>query len=152
MGIEPKYNKEEIEAEFNRKLIATDSQIILAFQRAGEDFFTDATLQPGGADAHSLGFYQDRTTALRKSIGYYIFRDGELLFFKEDSLPPEAKAEVQALVIKKGYQLIGVAGMGYASYVEAKGYNVISNQAEAAIINLREYISDLAVFAQKEGE
>lgn len=152
MGIEPKYDASEIEAEFNRKLIATDEMIIMAFSRAGEDFFTEATMQPGGDEAHSLGFYHDQTTALRKSIGFYIFRDGQLVFSKENQMPPEAKAEIQALVVKKGYQLIGVAGMAYASYVEAKGYNVISNQAEKAVINLREYISDLAVFAQKEEE
>jgi len=150
MGLTPKFNAEEIEAEFNRKLIATDEQIILAFSRAGDDFVTEATLQPGGEDAHSLGFYKDQTTALRKSIGYYIFRDGELVFFKETAMPPEAKAEVQALVIKKGYQIIGIAGMAYASYVEAKGYNVISNQAEMAIMNLREYINDLAEFVKKD--
>ena len=38
---------------------------------------------------------------------------------------------------KSGYQLIGVAGMDYASHVESKGYNVITSLSVVALVDLR---------------
>ena len=47
-----------------------------------------------------------------------------------------ARYMVEQLEEKPGYQLVGVAGMQYASEVESRGLNVISSQAETALVNL----------------
>ena len=49
---------------------------------------------------------------------------------------------------EKGIQLIGIAGMNYASFVESKGYNVISYQADVCIVDLAMYLETLEVIEQ----
>lgn len=70
--------------------------------------------------------YTDRTGNLKNSIGYAVIKDGKVV----------RRAYISALnekalnkVIKdnpKGVVLVVLAGMKYAVYVEAKGYNVLS--------------------------
>ena len=43
---------------------------------------------------------------------------------------------------KGGYQLIGVAGMEYASYVESMGYNVITSQQDTVLVDLKDLLKD----------
>jgi hypothetical protein len=52
---------------------------------------------------------------------------------------------------KSGYQLIGVAGMEYASEVEARGYNVITSQADTAIIDLTSSLKSFKDRMNKKG-
>ena len=85
-------------------------------------------------EARSSGSYKDQTGNLRSSVGYVIVVDGKVV--KSSSFETvkgggqgssEGKAYVQTLVSKfpQGIALIVVAGMNYASYVSAKGYNVL---------------------------
>ena len=85
-------------------------------------------------EARSSGSYKDQTGNLRSSVGYVIVVDGKVV--KSSSFETvkgggqgssEGRAYVQTLVSKfpQGIALIVVAGMNYASYVSAKGYNVL---------------------------
>ena len=74
---------------------------------------------------------------LRSSIGYIIAKDGEVVkenFVESDKGTDKTTgkykgrrlAEEVSLSHAGGYILVGVAGMEYATAVEAKGYEVIS--------------------------
>jgi hypothetical protein len=136
MGI--KANMSGFEHSVEQQREGLYERIVEAFIRAGENFVTQARDQ---VQDHALGTYLDQTTNLRNSIGYFIFVDGQLLH--ENSTHEENRAEVQELVKPKGIQLIGIAGMNYASFVEAKGYNVISMQAETCYLNLESYLETI---------
>ena len=122
------------------------TRIINAFIYAGETFIANAR---GQMQDHAMGTYKDVTTNLRNSIGYFIFHDGELV--KEVSNIVTNKALVQDIVKPKGIQLIGIAGMNYASFVESKGYNVISYQADVCMVDLAMYLETLEVIEQGSG-
>jgi len=55
------------------------------------------------------------------------------------------KSKVEEFVKPSGFQLILIAGMNYASYVESKGYNVISYQADICMVDLGFYLEKLEV-------
>lgn len=114
-----------------------EEKILFALHTAGESFVKECREQPQG---HDKGFYDDQTGNLRNSIGYYIYKDGQLIEEGTTKVNNEEnKGLISDLVEESGWTLIGVAGMNYASYVEAKGYNVISNQADQVFVDLDEY-------------
>lgn len=133
-------------------------RILDAFIRAGEEFVTNAREQ---MQDHAMGTYKDVTANLRNSIGYFIFHNGRNVFQnpstneftgpESEGKLPEAEIAANNLtaikdVIKpEGFQLIGVAGMNYASFVESKGYNVISYQADVCLVDLATYLENLDV-------
>lgn len=80
------------------------------------------------------GGFDDHTGNLRGSIGFSIYHNGELVtsggFDSRGSEEGEQNAK-RALsgysdIPPVGWCLLIVAGMSYATYVEAKGYNVLS--------------------------
>ncbi len=91
-------------------------------------------------EARDHGKYTDRTGNLRSSIGYSVVEDGVTL---RDSAPqsfsgPEGSGaqgaengksflETVKSSHNKGLVLIVTAGMNYAVYVEARGYNVLTS-------------------------
>jgi hypothetical protein len=115
-------------------------RVINSFIRAGENFIVNAR---GQMQSHAMGTYMDQTTNLRNSIGYFIFHDGQPV--KEVSNLLTNKTLIQDYVISKGIQLIGIAGMNYASHVESKGYNVISYQADLCVVELAMYLGVVGV-------
>lgn len=87
-------------------------------------------------EAIESGSYKDRTKNLRSSVGYVVVVDGQV--YKTGSFgKPDGNSEgknagmsyARSLAGKfpKGIVLIVVAGMRYASYVSAKGYNVLDS-------------------------
>lgn len=87
-------------------------------------------------EALDNGSYTDRTKNLRSSVGYIVVVDGQV--YKTGSFgKPDGNSEgknagmsyARSLAGKfpKGIVLIVVAGMRYASYVSAKGYNVLDS-------------------------
>lgn len=74
--------------------------------------------------ARDLRTYKDRTGNLRSSIGYVVFKDGKPVKRGSSGNKQEASAARTALLdslqgkFPKGFALIVVAGMNYASYVE----------------------------------
>lgn len=93
--------------------------------------------------ARSTNSYKDQTGNLRSSLGYVVAIDGKVVQMsdfapsdKKTEKPPdkvtgqrEGKAYAQQLLDKfpTGIVLLVVAGMNYASYVSAKGYDVLDS-------------------------
>lgn len=128
-----------------KKMEEVEKRIEVALKYAGEMFVKECREQPQG---HDLGYYNDRTANLRNSIGYYIFHNGELTHDGSGMVhAAENVQEIARLVDSKGWNLIGIAGMNYASYVEAKGYNVITKQTDSVYVRLETYIKDIQQFA-----
>lgn len=106
--------------------------------RAGENAVTFA---------RNLDTYKDQTKNLRNSVGYVIVHDGQIVsnlfpgsgegVAKGQSYAKKIASEAGGLK-SKGWILIVVAGMEYAAYVEAKGYDVLSGAGNM----LRSYISE----------
>jgi hypothetical protein len=113
-------------------------------------FVEDARSQPEG---HHLGFYDNRTFMLRNSIAAYIFRDGFLIWANERGHAAENRKIISEEVVLtyKGFDVIGMAGKFYASYVEkihasymeSKGYNVVTNQGNVFILDLTKLMSTM---------
>ena len=97
-------------------------------------------------EARDNGSYQDQSGNLRSSIGYAVVWDGKVvetaqvdkvIVKKEgktvsegDNGISEGERFLQSRIKKarrKGIVLIVTAGMNYAEYVEARGYNVLSS-------------------------
>ena len=88
--------------------------------------------------ARTNGNYEDQTGNLRHSVGYIIVENGATVLASADV---EIKSGVGANGVKmgkkyaeqlaqkytKGIVLIVYAGMNYASYVSAKGYDVLDS-------------------------
>lgn len=91
-------------------------------------------------NTYSEQAYRDRTNNLRSSIGFVIFKDGQIVssYFNKSgsgnegdggkgaSRGLESAEEESGQVSSNGYVCVLVAGMHYASSVETKGYDVIS--------------------------
>lgn len=87
-------------------------------------------------EAIENGSYTDRTKNLRSSVGYVVVVDGKVYKASEFGKPDgnsvgrtagQSYARSLAGKFPKGIVLIVVAGMNYASYVSAKGYNVLDS-------------------------
>ncbi len=99
--------------------------VIKALNFIGQEFIRNARLS---------GDYTDRTGNLRSSIGYAIYENGkELNSVFEIARNDEGEQGVKSgkdlakeKVSKNGIALIVTAGMDYALYVEAKGFNVLT--------------------------
>lgn len=86
--------------------------------------------------ARSTNSYKDQTGNLRSSIGYVVAVDGEVVQSSsfevvKDGADGSRDGKSYALDLVKqfpeGIVLIVVAGMNYASYVSAKGYDVLDS-------------------------
>lgn len=86
--------------------------------------------------ARSTNSYKDQTGNLRSSIGYVVAVDGEVVQSSsfevvKDGADGSRDGKSYALDLIKqfpeGIVLIVVAGMNYASYVSAKGYDVLDS-------------------------
>ncbi len=77
--------------------------------------------------------YQDQTGNLRASVGYIVVCDGEICELagfddtKEGASVGREYAQKLAANHPQGFALIVVAGMNYAEYVAAKGYDVLDS-------------------------
>lgn len=157
MALKSNFNESKSMKDIERQAESLYQKIINSFIMAGEEFVKDAR---GQAQNHGAGQYEDVTANLRNSIGYYVFHNGKLIVGKEPGTLPGKKnegklsaaeialineGEIKERINPKGFQLIGIAGMNYASHVESKGYNVISYQADTCVINLAGYLENLEI-------
>jgi hypothetical protein len=149
MALKSNYNSASFGRDIQRQADSIHERILQTFIRAGEEFVKQAREQ---MQEHAMGTYKDVTANLRNSIGYYIFFDGKSVFQNPVSgeyAGPKtegrlSKSEIEGINTKairdivnpRGFQLIAVAGMNYASHVESKGYNVISYQVDVMVIDL----------------
>ena len=89
--------------------------------------------------AREHGSYTDRTGNLRNSIGYVVVQYGRIVTENFSIVSGHEKAKAQArnyaievareLSANKTY-LVWVAGMEYAKYVEAKGFDVLQGSGD----------------------
>ena len=103
-------------------------------------------------EARDNGSYMAQTGNLRSSIGYVVVVDGQIVRKNvvdlvkngtEGTKEAEAFLERLASEHSSGICLIVVAGMNYASYVEGRGYNVLTSAellAERLVPQLLEQI------------
>lgn len=99
----------------------------------GLQIITEARLKEG----HAVGGFNDQTGNLRASIGYIVLYDGNVITTDFQSAIEGTQigldyANEVALSYPKGFVLIIVAGMKYATYVEDLGYDVISGSTMMA--------------------
>lgn len=78
--------------------------------------------------AQSQRAFQDQTGNLMASIGWAVIKDGRVVeqggFQGAEQGSATGLALVDEAKSSEGYELIFVAGMHYATFVEAKGYDV----------------------------
>jgi hypothetical protein len=88
------------------------------------------------SEARTNGNYIDRTGNLRSSIGYVVVVDGNIVLMSSFAAIKQGKQGstrgkrfIEQLINKfpTWICLILVAGMNYAGYVSAKGYNVLDS-------------------------
>lgn len=106
--------------------------------------------------AREHGSYTDQTGNLRHSIGYVIIQYGKVVSenFSNGNGYPEAQQAARDAAMKVASELpnmhtylVWVAGMEYARYVEARGYDVIQgsgnwveSNVEALKAEFRQYL------------
>lgn len=120
MGITPMFGNGLIAAQAAAFQKRVEQAAIFLMQYLGEELVKYAK------DKHN---YTDRTGNLTNSIKYVVVRNKEIVFGPDLSSTGQAAALQAALkmidTLPDCISLIIVAGMNYAAYVEAKGYNVI---------------------------
>ncbi len=127
MPIRQKTSKEDINAYIERRVLLMKQAMIRKMMVVGEKVINQA---------RTSGNYKDQTGNLRSSVGYVIISDG--IIIQESSFEVVGKgvegsksgkefAERLARQHSKGLILIVVAGMKYAKYVSARGYDVIDS-------------------------
>ena len=117
----------EVDAYLDEQIERIEQLIIYNLSYVGEQCLTEA---------RNTNSYKDQTGNLRSSIGYTIVKDGRVIRQSDFAVVrkgSEGKSEgeqfARSLASKfpEGIVLIVVAGMNYASYVSAKGYNVLDS-------------------------
>lgn len=128
-----------VKESIDRFIKTARQELIIRLAHIGEQVVNEARSYNGKA-------YQDQTGNLRSSTGYVIVEDGRVIDISDFSqIPPKSdpkgeagkgsdqgKAYARRLAAgyPQGITLIVVAGMQYAAYVSARGYNVLDS-AEA---------------------
>lgn len=147
MGIRPRYTKVDVKEFVEEFYKETEAKLIEMLEYVGEGFVEQARKM-----SKMEGGFGDVTGNLRSSLGYFIVKDGKII--KENvrisnkgsdrhSGLSQAKVYIQGIMESDGLRIYGIAGMEYASEVEARGLNVISVQADLAIIELRGLLSQV---------
>lgn len=146
MGIKAQFTQEQLKRRFDAFLAMVKKKQIARMQRLGEMCLIEARNNKG---------YMMQTGALLSSTGYMIFVDGVALHSQFDAASGaesnaaqngiKAGQELAEKVGKntKGIALVVVAGMNYAAYVEAKGYNVLSSAEHLAQRELPRMLEEL---------
>ena len=135
MAIKPNFTKDDVRKRFDAFLNEIEKKQIARLQRLGEMCLVEARTNKG---------YMMQTGALLSSTGYEVFVDG-VAIHSQFVAASGAESNAAETGIKsgqsiaesigkgtKGIALVVVAGMNYAAYVEAKGYNVLSSAEHLA--------------------
>ena len=135
MGIKANFTKNDIQKRLDAFVDMVEKKQIARLQRLGEMCLIEARSNKG---------YMMQTGALLSSTGYEVFVDGVAIHSQFDAASG-AESEAATKGVKtgqsiaekigketKGVALVVVAGMNYAAYVEARGYNVLSSAEHLA--------------------
>ena len=135
MAIKPNFTKDDVRKRFDAFLNEIEKKQIARLQRLGEMCLVEARTNKG---------YMMQTGALLSSTGYEVFVDGVAIHSQFDAASgAESNAAETGIKsgqsiaetigkVTKGIALVVVAGMNYAAYVEARGYNVLSSAEHLA--------------------
>lgn len=110
-----------------------EGKLNITFDKIKEKFINEATnkfIEVGERciiEARDNGAYTDRTGNLRNSVGYVVLLNSVEKSKRNISALNQKLTEELKNKYTKGLVLIVVAGMNYAAYVEAKGFNVLSS-------------------------
>lgn len=137
--MKPKFTQKSIRRHIDRAIEGFENVLIDTFSQVGAQFVRDARLTQT---------YKDQTGNLRHSIGFTVLKDGVSIFenFENDGVGTgKARELINNLSddFRKGYALIVVAGMNYAAYVEAKGYDVITGSSLQAETELKRILNKI---------
>lgn len=122
MGIVPTFGNGAIAAQVRAFQERVEKAAVFQLQYLGENLVNYAK------DQHN---YTDRTGNLTNSMGYAVVRGFKIVTYGGENQPGEGADNALSVAMQYAQQctntfsLIVVAGMNYAAYVEAKGYNVI---------------------------
>ena len=107
--------------------------------------------------ARQTDSYKDQTGNLRSSIGYVIVENGRIIkasnFAPSDKGTDKSKGQKEgkayakklAALFPSGITLLIVAGMNYAAYVSAKGYDVLDSSELKADLLTENMLKQLGV-------
>ncbi len=126
MGIKLLTTRKQIEGKITKALQRKEEKYIQKLTEAGNILVTEAIRS---------GDYQDQTGRLRRSIGFVVMKDGVLVseYFQGGATAYEAKEKaINGANQHQGIVLAVIAGENYASYVESKGYNVLTTARQIA--------------------
>jgi len=164
MGITPLFKQEDVLKQLNLGKEMIEDQILRVLKFVGEEFaknararVTETIYERTVYDKH--GNARERqpwelTGNLRSSIGYFVLKNGEVIDQKFQDNPAGKEAAEKLLnkiPNKDGLQLIGVAGMDYASYVESRGFDVITTSGDIAIVSLKRKIKQFQDMLNRRG-
>lgn len=138
---------QQVGLEFVRD--ARSKQPSVDYHSDAADIVSATKLAGASIDLVSAGGFNDQTGNLRSSIGFVIFYNGEIVSENFEESPrgtdkatglTEGKsfAESEGIDHQSGWAIVTVAGMEYASWVEAKGYDVITGSTLGAQKKLEE--------------
>lgn len=146
MGVTANFTKADVKKRIDAFLDVVERQQIKTLQQLGEMCLIEARNNKG---------YMMQTGALLSSTGYQVFVDGVAIHSQFDAASG-AESEAAARGIKtgqtiaeqigketKGIALVVVAGMNYATYVEARGKNVLTSAEHLAERELPKMLEQL---------
>lgn len=148
MGIKATFTKGDVRKVTSKWLRKVEFDIFHIMSFIGEEFVNSAKGGLNISGAFPKGDYTDRTANLRSSLGYFVLVDGKVTKTYLEGTS-EGQAAARAMLtgippVTRGFQLVGVAGMDYASRLEALGFNVITSQATIALIDLSQMLQAYA--------
>lgn len=150
MSFEAQFSVKELMKGLDAEIQKVETIIQNELIRVGLQFVRDARIN---AD------FTDRTGNLRSSIGFLILKNGENIFenFEQAGSGPDKATGVARAIqfakmnlqdeINNGFILCVVAGMEYAVFVEAKGYDVLTSSSMKADDNLKNAMAELKQLA-----
>lgn len=155
MGVTANFTKADVKKRIDAFLDVVERQQIKTLQQLGEMCLIEARNNKG---------YMMQTGALLSSTGYQVFVDGVAIHSQFDAASG-AESEAAARGIKtgqtiaeqigketKGVALVVVAGMNYATYVEARGKNVLTSAEHLAERELPKMLEKLITNIKRAAE
>lgn len=155
MGIKANFTKDDVRNRFDAFLNEIEKKQIARLQRLGEMCLIEARNNKG---------YMMQTGALLSSTGYQVFVDGVAVHTQFDAASgAESGAAAKGMKAgqtiadtvgkqTKSVALVVVAGMNYAAYVEARGYNVLSSAEHLAQRELPRMLEKLITNIKRAAE
>lgn len=147
MGITPKFANGFVAGQVKAFRERLEKATVFQLQYLGEE------LAKYAKDNHT---YTDQTGNLTNSIGYAVVKQGKIVTYGGEIQPGEGAeeglkvAQQMAAKLPNSFSLIIVAGMNYAAYVEAKGYDVILPAQLKAMSDFPQTIQRLKELANKK--